>query len=73
MVKTMPVTFTAIIHPNADRGYWAECAMPNGGCNTDGDTIQEVERNMFEAVSLFLEDDYPEITEFSLSFEVHDA
>jgi predicted RNase H-like HicB family nuclease len=73
MVKSIPAVFTVIIHPNEGRGYWAECIMPNGGCNTDGDTIQDVERNMFESVALFLQDDYPDITDFSLTFEVLDA
>jgi len=46
--------------------------MPDGGVNTDGETIQEVESNMFEAMDLYLED-YPEISEYSLNFEVRHA
>jgi len=69
----MPVIFDVIIRPAEDvGGYWATCHMPDGGVNTVGDTIQEVENNMFESMDLYLED-YPEITEYSLNFEVHYA
>lgn len=62
--------FNVIIHPCVDTtGYWATCRMPDGGVNTAGETIQEVEKNMLEAVDLYLED-YPEIKEYSLEFEV---
>ena len=68
--KTNQKAFTVLIHPCVDiSGYWAECpALPS--CFTDGETIQETEKNMFEAVKLFLEDDYPNIKEYSLIFEV---
>jgi len=69
----MPAIFTVIIHPNEGiPGYWAESPdLP--GCFTDGDTIKETEKNMYESVSLFLEDDYPEIIDFSLNFKVQHA
>jgi predicted RNase H-like HicB family nuclease len=69
----MPTIFNVIIYPCVDTaGYWATCRMPDGGVNTDGETIQEVERNMFEAMGLYLED-HPEIAQYSLAFEVRNA
>ena len=75
MLETAKIfkTFTVIIRPAEDvGGYWAMCAMPDGGVNTIGDTIQETEKNMYETMDLYLED-YPEISEYSLSFEVSHA
>jgi len=70
---TVIKTFNVIIRPCVDTtGYWATCRMPDGGVNTDGETIQEVESNMFEAMDSYLED-HPEITEYSLNFEVSHA
>ena len=71
---TVYKTFKVIIRPCTDgvTGYWATCHMPDGGVNTDGETIQEVESNMFEAMELYLED-HPEIIEYSLDFEVRYA
>jgi len=66
---TMP-TYTVTIHPNEEGvGYWATCKLPNGGANTSGDTLREVQSNMFEAMDLYLED-YPHITDYFLNFEV---
>ena len=68
-----PIVYTVVIHPCVDTsGYWATCAMPDGGVTTDGETLQEVEANMFEAMDLYLED-HPEIIEYSLAFKVRDA
>jgi predicted RNase H-like HicB family nuclease len=69
----MPIIYKVKIHPCVDTtGYWAECvSLP--GCFTDGETIQETQSNMYESISLFLRDDYPEITEYSLLFEVENA
>ena len=72
MVKSavMPKIFNVMIYPCKDTtGYWATCDMPDGGVNTDGETLQEVEVNMFEAMDLYLED-HPDIKEYSLNFEV---
>ena len=71
--KATQKIFKVLIHPCVDiSGYWAECtALP--GCFTDGETVQETEKNMFEAVRLFLEDDFPGIKEYSLMFEVRHA
>jgi predicted RNase H-like HicB family nuclease len=53
-------------------GYWAK-SVTIPGAFTQGATVRETERNMYEAVELMLEDDYPEITDFTLEFEVRDA
>ena len=63
-----PAIYKVVIHAAEKGGYWAECLMPNGGSTTDGDTIQETQKNMFEAMELYLED-YPEVTEYFLAFE----
>ena len=68
-----PAIFNVIIYPAEDvGGYWASCDMPNGGCNTQGDTIKEVERTMYELVVDWIEHDLPEIKEYFISFEVKD-
>jgi len=70
---TMLPTFHVIIRPCEDvGGYWASCDMPNGGVNTDGDTVKEVERTMFDLVSDWLENDYPEINEYFITFELQE-
>jgi predicted RNase H-like HicB family nuclease len=67
------VVYDVVIHPCEDvPGYWAECvSLP--GCFTDGDTIRETERNMYESVGLFLRDGSLAISDFSLKFEVSNA
>ena len=63
--------FSVAVHPCEEGGYWAE--IPEiGYCNTQGETIAEVEANMFEAISLCIED-LPEIGEYTLEFDVCDA
>ena len=63
--------YQVVIHPSKDTGgYWAECSFENGGACTVGDTIKETQVNMYESVSLFLKDDYPDITDFSLAFSM---
>ena len=64
--------FRVLIHPAEEGGYWAELNFPNGGCNTEGETLQEIEKNMYEAITLCL-DDFPEVKEYLLEFEVCDA
>ena len=67
---TMPV-YTVIIRKDEDgEGYWAVCEMPNGGATTIGDTVYETQRNMYESMALFLKDDYPEVSDFSLNFVI---
>ena len=67
----MPI-YTVIIHRNEDgNGYWGICDMPDGSATTLGDTIHETQRNMFESMALFLEDDYPDIKDFALDFIIN--
>ena len=70
----MPVTFNVIIRPAEDvGGYWATCDMPNGGCNTQGDSVKEVERTIYDLIVDWIENDFPEITEYFISFEIKDC
>ena len=69
--ETVPVYTVVINRDEENGGYWAICDMPNGGASTMGDTIFETQRNMYESMSLFLEDDYPEIKDFSLNFVIN--
>ena len=69
----MPTTIRVIIYPAEDvGGYWAK-SVTIPGAFTQGDTIQETEKNMYESVDLLLEDDYPEIINYTLEFEVRNA
>ena len=68
--KTRYAVLRAIIRPCETGGYWAE--IPNLHCNTDGDTLYEVEKNMYEAVLASI-DDYPAITDYMIMFEVRNA
>jgi predicted RNase H-like HicB family nuclease len=74
--KTSAGTSTAFrvtVRPNGDApGYWAKCDMPGGGCATQGDTLQEIQKNMLEAAELYMED-YPDVLNYYLVFEVSDA
>lgn len=48
------MTVKAIIHKADEGGYWAEVpALP--GCVTQGETMDEVRRNLKEAIELWLE------------------
>ena len=50
----------AIIHKAEEGGYWAEVpALP--GCMTQGETIEEVTRNLREAVDGWLSVEKPEV------------
>ena len=70
MITNMPLEIRVVIHRAEDtNGYWAE-SITIPGAFTQGDTIKETERNMFESVELLLEDDYPNITDYTLNFEV---
>ncbi|MCL2364543.1 MAG: type II toxin-antitoxin system HicB family antitoxin [Defluviitaleaceae bacterium] len=60
------------ITPAEEGGFWASLDIPGGGCTTQGETLREVQKNMYEAMELFL-DDYPHITDYCLAFEVTDA
>ena len=68
--ESVPV-YTVTVHKNEDGdGYWAKCPMNNGCCFTDGDTIKETQKNMYESISLYLEDDCPDTTDFLLNFVI---
>ena len=44
----------AIVHQAVEGGYWAEVpALP--GCITEGDTIEELENNLKDAIEGWLE------------------
>ncbi len=65
--------FQAIIRPAEDvGGYWASCDMEHGGCTVQGDTIQETQTMMLEAVAIYFED-YPDTTNYCVTFEYRDA
>jgi predicted RNase H-like HicB family nuclease len=50
---TICMTLKAIIHPAEEGGFWAEVpALP--GCLTQGETLEELEANLHEAVELGL-------------------
>ena len=81
MISTMPdskksllvPTFNVVIRKAEDvGGYWAECTNVSG-CFTQGKTIKEIQERMFEVVNLILQDDYPEISDYFLEFEVQNA
>jgi len=66
-----PVNYTVIIHPAEEGGFWAKCPqLP--GCFTQGESLREIQANMYEAVELWLEDE-PETKDYLLSFEVKHA
>ena len=49
-------TYNVIVHPAEEGGYWAEVPdLP--GCATEADTLDELEANLKEAISLYLEDE----------------
>ena len=44
----------AIIHEAEEGGFWAEVpALP--GCSTQGDTMEELTKNLKEAIALWLD------------------
>jgi predicted RNase H-like HicB family nuclease len=46
--------FKAVIHTEAEGGYWAEVPdLP--GCFTQGDTLDEVYRNLIDAIACHLD------------------
>ena len=47
------MTLKAIIHPAEEGGFWAEVpALP--GCLTQGETLDELQVNLREAIELWL-------------------
>lgn len=52
--STQKLTFTIIYEEAPERGYVAFVpALP--GCHTQGDTVEETEKNIREAIELYLE------------------
>lgn len=47
--------FDVIIHEAEEGGYWAECPALKG-CMTQGETLEEVEKNIKEVIELCLEE-----------------
>ncbi len=48
------MTIRVIVHQAEEGGYWAEVpALP--GCVTQGETMEEIEKNVKEAIELWLE------------------
>ena len=46
--------YKAVVHPEAEGGYWAEVAgLP--GCFTQGDTLDELYSNLKEAIACHLD------------------
>ena len=73
MVNIAPNIYTVVIRPCTNTiGYYAVCDTPNGGCVAQGTTLQEVQKNMIEAMELHLED-FPDVSNYYLSFEVQHA
>jgi len=64
----MPTIYYVTIKPCEDTaGYFAVCDLPNGGCTVQGETLQETQANMLEAISLYLEES---VSNYFLNFEV---
>jgi predicted RNase H-like HicB family nuclease len=52
--------YRAVVHPASEGGYWAEVPeLP--GCFTQGDTLDEVYRNLAEAVACHIDMEPSEI------------
>ncbi|MDX6765729.1 MAG: type II toxin-antitoxin system HicB family antitoxin [Candidatus Methylacidiphilales bacterium] len=48
------MTLKAIVHKAEEGGFWAEVpALP--GCVTQGETLEELRANLYEAIQLWLE------------------
>jgi len=72
-ISVVPEIYNVIIRPCTDTsGYYAICDMPNGGAVAQGETLWKTKMNMFEAMALYMED-YPEVMDYDLSFEVEYA
>lgn len=54
MVTQMETTFTVLVYRAEEDGYWAEVPeLP--GCLSQGNTLDELERNIREATALCLQ------------------
>jgi predicted RNase H-like HicB family nuclease len=62
-----------LVHRDEDTdAYWAE-SVTVPGAFTQGDSMQEIKENMAEAFGLLVEDDHPEITDYTLVYELRDG
>ena len=51
----------AVVHKAEEGGFWAEVpSLP--GCVTQGETVEEVRKNLKEAIELWLEAGFSETT-----------
>jgi len=58
-------TYNVIVHTAEEGGYWAEVPdLP--GCATEADSLDELESNLREAISLYLEDEPQDIGQSSM-------
>jgi predicted RNase H-like HicB family nuclease len=46
--------FTVLVHEDVDGGYWGEC-LELPGCISQGDTLDEMDFNIREAIEVVLE------------------
>ena len=46
--------FTVLVHEDEDGGYWGEC-LELPGCISQGETLDEMDSNIREAIELVLE------------------
>ena len=54
MITLITQTYTVTVHPAEEGGYWAEVfQLP--GCVSQGETLEEVGRNIREAIEAVLE------------------
>ena len=72
-INNLPDVYTVVIRPCTDtNGYYAICDTPDGGCVTQAKSLQEIQKNMIEAMEFHFED-YPSKLNYYLSFDVHHA
>lgn len=68
-------TFTVLVHEAEEGGYWADVPeLP--GCASQGETLDELDRNIREAIELYLEEmaedgqDIPTLTKWEIAVPV---
>lgn len=55
-MTTMPQIYTVLVHQAEEGGYWAEL-LELPGCVSQGETLEELKRNIREAMEAVLEQD----------------
>ncbi len=59
-LTSLATIYKAVIHPEIEGGYWAEVAgLP--GCFTQGETLDEIYRNLTEAIACHLDLDINDV------------